>query len=298
MLNNLKINGIMNKAPLKQTIITVLILLAAVSNSSAFAVQETKISPYMLFTYLKDTDSRKILLAKMTNITQTGEKPLPGLKIAFYNNENLLGEVITDASGNAACIISDTAALLTGDDGSWLFTAVFDGDSITDATTGELSILDVDIEMKLTEEDGERIVTLFASAPGADGHVPVVGEEIGVYVPRMFSLLPVSTGLLDENGVFRAKFPGNIPGDSLGNLTVIGRFNENFYYGSVEKREVISWGTKAEKSSPVYRSLWSTLAPKWMVITLAIMLLGVWGHYTLVVINLIRIKKESLKEKE
>lgn len=298
MPNNLKINGIMNKTPLKQTIISVLILLVTVSNPSAMAVQETKISPYMLFTYLKDTDSRKILLAKMTNITQTGEKPLPGLKIGFYNNEILLGEVITDASGNAAYIISDTATLLKGDDGSWLFTAVFDGDSLTDATNGELSILDVDIEMKLTEEDGERIVTLSASAPGADGPVPVKGEEIGVYVPRMFSLLPVSTGLLDENGVFRAKFPGNIPGDSLGNLTVIGRFNENYYYGSVEKREVIAWGTKAEKSAPVYRSLWSTLAPKWMVVTLAIMLLGVWGHYTLVVINLIRIRKESLKKKD
>ncbi len=288
----------MNKVPLKQTLITLLIILGTVSNASAFPVQETKISPYMLFTYLKDSDSRKILQVKMTNITQTGEKPLPGLRIGFYNNENLLEEVITDASGNAAHIISDSTILLKADDGSWFFTAVFDGDSITDATSGELSILDVDIEMKLTEEDGERIVTLSATAPGADGPVPVKGEEIGVYVPRMFSLLPVSTGLLDENGFFRAKFPENIPGDSLGNLTVIGRFNENYFYGSVEKREVTAWGTRAEKSSPVYRSLWSTLAPKWMVVTLAIMLLGVWGHYTLVVINLIRIKKESRKKKD
>lgn len=288
----------MNKALLKQTLLAALVILATVSNSSAIPVQETKISPYMLFTYLKDTDSRKILQVKMTNITQTGEKPLSGLRIGFYNNENLLGEVITDASGNAAHVISDTTTLLKADDGPWLFTAVFEGDSITDATTGELSILDVDIEMKLTEEEGERVVTLSATAPSADGPVPVKGEEIGVYVPRMFSLLPVSTGLLDENGVFRAKFPGNIPGDSLGKLTVIGRFNENYYYGSVEKREVIDWGTIAEKSSPVYRSLWSTLAPKWMVVTLAIMLLGVWGHYTLVVINLIRIRMESRKKKD
>jgi len=288
----------MSKAPLKQTLLTALVILATVSNSYGFPVQETEISPYMLFTYLKDTDSRKILQVKMTNITQTGEKPLPGLRIVFYNNETLLGDAITDASGNAAHIIGDTTNLLKADDGSWLFTAVFEGDSITDATTGELSILDVDIEMKLTEEEGERIVTLSATAPSADGPVPVKGEEIGVYVPRMFSLLPVSTGLLDENGVFRAKFPGNIPGDSLGNLTVIGRFNENYYYGSVEKQEVIGWGKRAEKSSPVYRSLWSTLAPKWMVVTLAIMLLGVWGHYTLVVINLIRIRKESRKKKD
>jgi len=96
-LNKHNTNGIMNKAQLRQTLLTVLILLAAVCNSSAFAVQETKISPYMLFTYLKDTDSRKILQVRMTNITQTGEKPLPGLKIGFFNNENLLGEAVTDA---------------------------------------------------------------------------------------------------------------------------------------------------------------------------------------------------------
>ncbi|MCK7539080.1 MAG: hypothetical protein MZV63_53215 [Marinilabiliales bacterium] len=57
--NNQNINSIMNKVPLKQTLITLLIILGTVSKVSAFPVQETKISPYMLFTYLKDTDSRK-----------------------------------------------------------------------------------------------------------------------------------------------------------------------------------------------------------------------------------------------
>lgn len=288
----------MNKTIIKLTILSVLILFTSVSHAVTFDEQDPKISPYMLFSYLKDSDSRKILQVKMTNITQTGEQPLPGLKISFYNNDNLLGEAITGASGNAKHVISNISDLSKNDDGSWSFTAVFTGDSITDETSGELSILDVDIEMKLSEEDGERIVTLSATAPSADGPVPVTGEEIGVYVPRMFSLLPVSTGVLDESGIFRTKFPEDIPGDSLGNLTVIGRFNDNYFYGNVEKREVIGWGTMAEKASPVYRSLWSTLAPKWMVITLAVMLLGVWGHYSLVIINLFRIRKESLKKKE
>lgn len=288
----------MNTASIKLTLLSVLILLTAVSHAAVPGEQDPKISPYMLFTYLKDSGSRKILQVKMMNITQTGEKPLPGHKISFYNNGNILGETITDISGSAEHIISDTVTIYRDDDGSWPFTAVFEGDSITDEAFGELSILDVDIEMKLSEEEGERIVTLVATAPSADGPVPVTGEEIGVYVPRMFSMLPVSTGVLDDNGTFRAKFPANIPGDSLGNLTVIGRFNDHYFYGSVEKREVIGWGTRAEKASRAYRSLWSTLAPKWMVITLAVMLLGVWGQYFFVIINLFRIRKESLKKKE
>ncbi|MDZ7636031.1 MAG: hypothetical protein U5L72_16985 [Bacteroidales bacterium] len=74
----------------------------------------------------------------------------------------------------------------------------------------------MDIEMNIMEEEGERIVTLLATTRSDAGPVPVTGEEIGVYVPRMFSLLPVSTGMLDDNGSFTMKFPADIPGDSLG----------------------------------------------------------------------------------
>lgn len=284
----------MRNVSVKQILLIVLALTATVSHPTLCATGDAeKINPYMLFTYLKNTESQQILQARMTNITQTGEVPLPGLAISFYNQDILLGKAFTDAAGNAGCIISDTVTLFKSEDGSWPFTAVFDGDSLTEPTYGELSIYDVDIDMKLSEEEGERIVTLTASVPSAEGPSPVPGEEIGVYVPRMFSLLPVSVGLLDETGTFRAKFPADIPGDSLGNLTVIGRFNDHYFYGNVEKREEIGWGTMAEKAPRIYRSLWSTLAPKWMVVSLAIMLLGVWGHYTLVIINLIRIKRES-----
>lgn len=288
----------MSKASIKYVLLLILVLLCPGSSLSANPVQESKINPYMLFTYLKDTESRQILQVKMTNITQTGEVPLPGLNIRFYNSETLLGESTTDAAGNAGYTIGSAMPLFAGEDGSWPFTAVFEGDSLTEETYSELSINDVDIEMQVIEEEGERIVTLNATTLTGDGRVPVTGEEIGVYVPRMFSLLPVGIGMLDENGSFRMKFPDDIPGDSLGNLTVIGRFNDHYLFGNVEKREEVRWGTEAEMASPVYRSLWSTLAPKWMIISLTVMLLGVWGHYTYVIINLFRIRKEGLKTRK
>jgi len=288
----------MSKVLVKYFSLFILVLLCPANHLSAAEVQESKINPYMLLTYLKDTDSQQILEVRMTNITQVGEVPLPGLRIRFYNNETLLGEATTDAGGRASCTIGSALSLFAGEDGSWPFRAIFEGDSLTEETYSELSIHDVDIEMTVSEEEGERTVTLYATTPTPDGPVPVTGEEIGVYVPRMFSLLPVSTGMLDENGTFRIKFPDDIPGDSLGNLTVIGRFNDHYLYGFVEKREEVRWGTEAAIAAPVYRSLWSTLAPKWMVISLAVMLLGVWGHYTYVIINLFRIRKEGLKKSE
>lgn len=287
----------MSKASIKYASLIFLILLFPGSRFSAVAMQDPKINPYMLFTYLKNTDSQQVLQVKMSNITQSGEVPLPGLPIRFYNNETLLGEAATDATGSASCTIGSSQPLVAGEDGSWTFTAIFDGDSLTDQTYSELSINDVSIEMNLSEEDGERIVTLYATILTGDGSVPVTGEEIGVYVPRMFSLLPVSTGMLDDKGAFKVKFPDDIPGDSLGNLTVIGRFNDHYSFGNVERREEVKWGTEAQKAPQVYRSLWSTLAPKWMIVTLAVMLLGVWGHYTYVIINLFRIRKEGLKKR-
>ncbi|MCK5367862.1 MAG: hypothetical protein KAQ62_04895, partial [Cyclobacteriaceae bacterium] len=67
------------------------------------------------------------------------------------------------------------------------------------------------------------------------------------------------------------------------------------------------WGTTApieeDKSlmtiqiSIPTRALWHTNAPLWMIITLIILLVGVWGHYIFVIINLFKLKSLSSKKK-
>jgi len=288
----------MSKAILRYTLLTLLIGFSAICSLSAMQDETPKISPYMLFTYLKNTDSQNILQVRMTNITQTSEVPLPGLNVSFMNNDTLLGEVVTNQSGNAEFVIPADFPIFTGEDGSRTFVARFSGDSLTEATESELAITDVNLEMVLTEEEGKKMVLLKAFLPSANGPVPVAAEEISVFVPRTFSLLPVGTGTLEADGTVQIPFPDDIPGDKDGKLTVIGRFNDHFLFGSVEKREETNWGVPAVKAPPAFRSLWSTLAPRWMIITLSIMLLGVWGHYTFVVISLFRIRKDGLKHKK
>jgi hypothetical protein len=283
-----------------QYIYIVLVLLSfslPVSLTAGSSGQEqTRISPYMLFSYLKDTDSHKILQVRMTNILPTGEVPLPGLPVKFYNGGNLLGEAMTDAMGNASHTVSDTVQLYMNADRSWPFSALFEGDSLIDQASAELSITDVNLEMTLSEEEGKKIVTLEATTPAENGTVPVAGEEISVYVPRLFSLLPVGTGTFEDDGTVQITFPDDVPGDSTGNITVIGRFNDHYLFGNVEKREVKAWGKAVTAPPAEYRSLWSTLAPKWMVVTLAIMLIGVWSHYMYVLISLARIKRSGKKD--
>jgi hypothetical protein len=286
----------MNKATYRYIFLVYLLLFPTVM--VIIAQDTTKISPYMLLSYLKDTDSHRILEVKMTNITQTGETPLPGLAIQFYNHETLLSESITNSSGTASYTIPGEYVLFSEADGSWPFAAQFAGDGAVEAASGELSITDVILGMDLAEEDGKKIVTLSASLPTPTGNMPVVGEEISVFIPRMFSLLPVGTGTFGADGTVEIPFPDGLPGDSIGNLTVIGRFNDHYLYGNVERREQMEWGITVVKPPEIYRSLWTTLAPTWMIVTLSIMLFGVWGHYMYVLISLFRIRKDGLKKKE
>ena len=48
-----------------------------------------------------------------------------------------------------------------------------------------------------------------------------------VYVPRMFSLLPIGELTLDDTGTASVEFPSDLPGDKEGNMTIIAKFEEN-----------------------------------------------------------------------
>ena len=127
---------------------------------------------------------------------------------------------------------------------------------------------------------------------------PVAGEMLVLYVPRIFSMLPVAEITLDDNGSAAVEFPSDIPGDKEGNITLIARFDEHMTFGNVEKRETVKWGIPTDYSIPkTHRALWTKTPPWWMIITLSILLTGVWGHYMFAVISLIRIKIDAKKNK-
>ncbi len=155
---------------------------------------------------------------------------------------------------------------------------------------------DLLIDLITEEGDSVKSVTAKAYTLGAGGEkVPLTGTDIFFYVPRMFSYLKVGEGTLDSTGSASIEFPVGIPGDSLGNLTVIARVEDHDIYGNAEGQTVVKWGQPTQSFiKGGYRALWSQVAPTWMVITLIILLAGVWGHYTYV-IKLIQIKKEAQK---
>ena len=91
------------------------------------------------------------------------------------------------------------------------------------------------------------------------------------------------------------EFPTSIIGDSLGNVLVISRLEDHYDYGNVEVSGEIKWAIpkKLLTAERPVRELWTPIAPLWMIITLIIMLSGVWGHYIYAIIQLIKIRRSK-----
>ena len=289
----------------KQYITILICLVALFGSTQVFAQHEEEeasvISPYMEFKYLKNSESQRTLNARVFDATALGEVALPGLLVKFYTNmeeQELMGEAVTNDKGVATYIIPEDVELPVDEENNWWFYAEFEGVEGIEMAMEEVTLMDVHLEMTLTENEEEgRLVNLVAYTMVDGEKVPVTDEDVYIFVPRMFSLLSVGEGYF-EDGEAMIEFPDNIPGDEHGKLTVIGRFEDHWQFANVEKRIETTWGVPASHEvAETHRALWTQIAPLWMVITLSIMLLGVWGHYVFAIVSIIRIGREGKKIK-
>lgn len=280
---------------------TALSVLLIISNP-LYSQEEAKISPYIQLQYFKNTNESRFLKTTLTYSFNRMEIPIPGMEIAFFSEaegKKLLGSVFTDDRGVATMELTKDIGLPVNEDGLWEFSTEFEGNDTIEEGSSELSIRDVKLEMSLQEVDSIKTISLKAFTTERNSDIPVSEEVVMIYVPRMFSMLPIGEATLDERGTSSIEFPSDLPGDSIGNLTIISKFEEHPDFGNVEKKVEIKWGVPAVNKAPVeHRALWTKTAPMWMIITLSVLLTGVWGHYLFAIISLILIKRDSKKQRK
>lgn len=139
-------------------------------------------------------------------------------------------------------------------------------------------------------------VTVNAYTLTANGNKePLRDEVVSFYIPRMFSMLKIGESKLDTFCTASIDFPSGIPGDSAGMLKIIARLEDHSDFGNVEKYEIRNWGKKANKLPFIHFALWTAVAPIWMIITLTIMLTGIWAHYLYVILRLWMMSKAGKK---
>ena len=260
------------------------------------------IEPVMEMTYLKDMDGRINLRTSMVDYVNRQPFPLGGLQINFFAGEDSLinlGIVTTDEDGMAILELGGNIALPLTEAGEIRYYAQYEGDEGILTAEYEMYIVDSSIEMKLEMVDSVKTVKVRAYSVKEGEEIPVSDEDIYVYAARMFKDLPLGEDFLDENGEIVVEAPDDIPGNIDGDIEIIARFNDHYLYGTVEKHQTVRWGVPTDPHIPVSRrTLWTQIAPVWMIITLSVLLTGVWSHYIYVVVQLFRIRRIAKKEKQ
>jgi hypothetical protein len=273
-----------------------LILIFTLPLNAGFSAQEEEIiDPFLELFYTKNTDDEMWLKATLVYYVERQPVILDGQVVKFFAGEDsviALGEAVTDDEGIAMLRVDTYPERAEDLDGVIRYFAEFEGNDTIYPTEMDTYIKDVNLKMVLEIVDSVKTVQAIATYDSEGEIIPAADEDIYFFVPRMFSDLPVGEEFLDEEGQITIEFPDDIPGDADGYLEVVARFDQHYLFGTVEKRERIQWGIPTKHEIPEsYRALWTQIAPMWMIITLSIMLAGVWSHYIFVIIQLVRIRK-------
>jgi hypothetical protein len=216
-------------------------------------------------------------------------------------NSRQAGIARTDGEGNAILMIPAKNGLPADKEGKTTYSASFEGTSLYASAFAEVTAKRAKVTLRFSQEDSIRHVHVRAVQVEADGAEKVLPKEtVNIYVPRLFSLLKIGDATLDESGAASVEFPGNLVGDSLGNIVVIGKIEEHDLFGNAEGRASVTWGIPKQyyTAETPSRELWTPVAPVWMIITLIIMLTGVWAHYLYAVIQMILIRRHNKQKKE
>jgi hypothetical protein len=142
------------------------------------------------------------------------------------------------------------------------------------------------IKMILSYNSSDSTILLEAKAVKQESSVPVTGAEVKMLVNRTFGHLPIDDVKTTDNGgkaVF--KVPGNLPGDTLGNILVSVRFINEDTFGSAGKDTVLKAALIMHPVSLVEeRAMWNNVrkAPVWIILSYSLGLLTALGFISLV----------------
>ena len=264
-----------------------------------------EITPNLSLVYLSNSNDTVILTANIFIKKETGNFALENAEIGFSLSNGTetknLGTVKAGYDGTAIFKVPVKQGLLKDKDGKTTYTAGFSGKGKYLSTSTSLTIKLAQIQLTFTKEDSIHTIHVKATQTEANNEIkPIPNETVTICVPRMLSDLNLGEVTLDANGMGSLEFTGRLVGDSLGNLLVTGKIEENDNFGNVKGQSTVSWGIPkqyflAERPA---RELWTPIAPIWMIITLIVMLAGVWGHYIFAVIQLVIIKRQSKQKQD
>lgn len=254
-----------------------------------------KLETYSEMFYMKQSDGNKKFTFELTFDGEEDTEGVPNAIVKFYtgfDEPEEIAEIPTNEQGKAVLQVAPDYQLPVDEGGYFYVKAIFEGNDKFEGSESEVTYIDAFLDVDLEESEGEKNIVVSMYHYDLEGEkVPISDEDIFLYVPRMFTRLNIGDGYLEE-GSASISFPTDLPGDTEGNVTVIARLEDHGDFGTVEQKNSSNWAlVKSNDYVKDHRALWTQIAPTWMIVTLTIMLIGVWGHYLYAVIQLFKIKK-------
>ncbi|HCE54312.1 MAG TPA: hypothetical protein DER05_04580 [Lutibacter sp.] len=264
--------------------------------------QEEKNSVSITLTYTKIMDVSSIIGIKTTTRIDKQTSAVKNIELTISNDadeENLvLGKVITDKEGAAKFELKNLSNLHKDAENFYNFTVQFDGNDAFEEATEVIRFKDAKINAEiLAEDDGEgnTVNSITATLTEGDTDTPIEAADLKVQVQRLIRPLTIGEDFYttEEDGTILAELRNDIPGiDGKLKFEVVLKDSED--YGTVKAIIESSIGVPIiDKSSFDQRTLWGSRAkaPAFLLVSLNIVLFGVWGILLYLTYNLIRIKK-------
>ena len=272
------------------------IFLSAQSEEAA-ATEPEMISPSLEFIGVQKGDNSVDLKVSMKAKVSGNFIKLYFLKVNFYQvtdtAEKELGYAITDRNGKATFNAS-IDKLKLDKTGQLHFKVAYAGNKSIESASEEVTFSRARLELTPIKEDSLLSVQAKLVDLVTGKETPIKETTVGIFVQRSFYPMKIGEGATDENGVVTVEVPNNLPGDAKGNITLIGRLDESEIYGNLEAAVEQPWGIAvSDQNKQLPRALWSSHPPLWMLITFIILMTTVWGHYIVIVYELIRLRKEE-----
>ena len=243
---------------------------------------------------LKNNDGTRTFTSKLKGEGEKGTFPVFQAEVSYFNEAGLIGKGKTDQDGTSVFTAGKDTKYQKDTAGVIIVKAVFAGSEQVKGSEAPVKFKDLDLTMKMEDKDSVRSISISGNSLGAkDKMIPLKTGTVNIYVQGLFTKLKIGDCTL-ENGQGSFKFPDNIPGDVNGNTKIFARVEEDENFGDVEKVEMVKWGQHRTGFVEPSRSLWSAGAPLWMIITLTILLVGVWSHYLFAIIQIFKIRKEGM----
>ena len=126
--------------------------------------------------------------------------------------------------------------------------------------------------------------------------IPIPEMDVYFYVQRTFSRLPIGEyfNTTDENGEVTIEFPGDLPGDSTGNVIIIASIEEYGMYKGTEITKVVNFGIPANYDTDANKRSLAAAganAPVSLLILVNGIILVVWGFIIYIIIQVFRIRR-------